>query len=139
MMTARRELKRRIDALRRIPLLSGCSNAELAHIDKLGMEIDVAAGRALTHEGEAGLECFVVLDGIATAHRDGEQIGFVGPGSIAGEMALIYGMPRNATVVARTPMRLLVLSRLEFKELLDVAPCIRVSIAGVAAERSRPV
>ena len=135
MLTARRELKRRIDALRRIPLVAGCTTAELVRVDHLGIQLDVAAGRRLTHEGDAGLECFVVVDGIATAHRDAEHIGVVGPGSIAGEMALLYDVPRTATVVTCTPMRLWVLDAREFKQLLEVATAIRNNVGRIAADR----
>jgi cAMP-dependent protein kinase regulator len=136
MLTARGELKRRVDALRNIPLLAGCTTKQLERVDRLGTQIDVAAGRMLTRHGAEGHECFVVVDGIATASRGEAVLGLVGPGSIAGEMALLYDAPRTATVVARTPMRLLVLNGDEFKELLGVARCIRRDVDRIAAERS---
>jgi CRP-like cAMP-binding protein len=136
MVTARTELKRRIDALRRIPLLTGCTRSELARVDRLGTKIDVPAGRALTQEGDDGRECFVVLDGTASARRGAGELGLIGPGSIAGEMALLYDAPRMATVVARTRMRLLVLSTAEFKALMDVASCVKNTIDRIAAERT---
>lgn len=135
MVTARRELRRRIDALRSLPLVASCTNAQLARLDRLGTQVEVAAGRILTDEGEEGRECFVVLDGIAAARRAKEQLGVIGAGSIAGEMALLYDVPRLATVVACTPMRLWVLSAYEFEALLDAAPCIRHNVHRIGAER----
>jgi len=135
MLTARRELKHRVDALRRIRLFSGCTFAELSRVDRLGVQIDVRAGRVLTREHDAGNECFVVLDGTATAQRADTRLGRIGPSSIAGEMALLYGTLRTATVVADTSMRVLVLDAREFKELLEIAPGIRDAVDRVAAER----
>jgi cAMP-dependent protein kinase regulator len=136
MVTARQELKRRVDALRRIPLVAGCTRAELARVDRLGVQVDLSAGRVLTHEGDEGQECFVVVDGIASAQRGDLEIGLIGPGSIAGEMALLFGAPRFATVVARTPMRVLVLRADEFDALLDIAPSIRHNVDRIATDRS---
>ena len=135
MVTARQQLKRRVDTLRRVPFLAACTDAELAGVDGLGTQIDVRAGRTLTHEGADGRECFVVIDGVATASRGGAQLGIVGPGSIVGEMALLFAVPRTATVVALSAMRLLVLDVNEFTTLLDVAPCIRQNVNRIGDDR----
>ena len=76
-----------------------------------------------------------MIDGTATARRAEERLGVIAPGSIAGEMALLYDMPRLATVAALTPMRLLVLTVDGFDALLDVAPCIKHYVDRIAAER----
>lgn len=136
MMTARRERKQRIDGLRRLPLAADCTKLQLDRLDRLGVQIDVRAGHVLTREGAHGAECFVVIDGIATVSRAEAPVGMIGPGSIAGELALLYDVPRTATVVALTPMRVLALSAREFRTLLDVAPCVRATVTGIAATRA---
>jgi CRP/FNR family cyclic AMP-dependent transcriptional regulator len=136
MLTAHQELKRRIDALGRVPLFSGCTRRELARVDRLGTRIDVSAGRVLAQEGEDGRECFVVLEGTASVRRGIAEVGVIGPDSIAGEMALLYDAPRTATVIACTRMRLLVLHADEFDALLNVAPCIKRDVDRIAGERS---
>jgi CRP-like cAMP-binding protein len=135
MITTRRETKRRIDKLARLPLFASCTPRELARIDRLGTSLDIRAGRTLTREGAVGRECFVALDGAAVAARRGLRIGAIGAGSIAGEMALLDGATRNATVVAGTPMQLLVLSDREFRDLLDLAPGIADDLIRIADER----
>jgi CRP-like cAMP-binding protein len=135
MLTARREVKRRVDALRRIPVLAGCTPDELARIDRLGTQLHVEPGRTLIREGAVGRECFVTIDGIAVAERAGCRIGTIGSGSIAGEMALLDHTTRNATVVAGTPMQLLVLTERELDALLGIAPCVATTLGRIADER----
>jgi CRP-like cAMP-binding protein len=136
MTTARRERKLRIDLLRRLPLAADCTKLQLARLDRLGVQIDVPAGHVLTREGAHGAECFIVVDGVATVSRADAPVGMIGPGSIAGELALLYDVPRTATVVALTPMRVLALSAREFRALLDVAPCVRAAVQGIATARA---
>jgi CRP-like cAMP-binding protein len=135
MLTARRDLKHRVAALRRVPFIAGCSSRELERLDRLGTLVDVRAGKILTREGEVGRECFVVLDGTAVVHREGRPIGEIGPGSIVGELALLDNTLRNATVVATTAMRVLVLDVREFDQLLAAAPSIETAMGHIAAAR----
>jgi CRP/FNR family cyclic AMP-dependent transcriptional regulator len=131
-----RERRRRIEALRaRIPLVSGCTDEQLARIDNLGAPIDVRPGTTLTSEGSIGRELFLVLGGAAVARHGGVAVGEIVPGSVAGEMALLDGTVRSATVVATTPMQLRVLSAQELTELLRVAPELEPELRQVAAER----
>ena len=139
MLTTRHRRSSRFEALRRVAFLAACTDQELALIDRLGVAIDVAPGRVLTKEGSAGQECFVTLDGVAVARRAGRPIGIIPAGSIAGEMALLDHTRRNATVVAETPMQLLVLDRPEFATLLDVAPCAASGIERIISGRSTTV
>jgi CRP/FNR family transcriptional regulator, cyclic AMP receptor protein len=131
----RRDLKRRIDALRRVPFIAECTFRELERVDRLGVQLGVGTGKTLTREGAVGRQCFVVLEGTAVALRETRRLGVIGAGSIAGEMALLDHTTRNATVVAGTPMQLLVLTDREFKQLRAVAPSIETALAGIAAER----
>jgi len=135
MFTARRETRRRIEALRRIPFLACCTPDELARVDQLGTPIQVQPGRTLIREGAVGRECFVSLDGVAVAERAGRPVGIVGAGSVIGEMALLDHTTRNATVVAATAMQLLVLSHREFDELLKIAPCVEAALGRGARSR----
>jgi len=135
MFTARRESKHAVQVLRSIPFFADCTFAELAQIDRLGTWVDVLPGRTLTREGEQGHECFVTVDGVAIAERSGQTIGAIGAASIAGEMALLDHTRRNATVVASTAMRLIVLSDREFMQMLRIAPGVEASLARIADER----
>jgi CRP-like cAMP-binding protein len=135
MITARRELKRRVQALRRIPFVGDCTSRELHRIDRLGSQLDIRAGSTLTQEGAVGNECFIVLNGAAIAEHAGRRLGAITEGSIVGEMALLDRTTRNATVVAATPMRLWVFNKGEFEQLLETSPKIQQRISRVAAER----
>ena len=135
MSTTRRDTNRRISAMRAHPVFADCSRRELAEIDGLGAGIEVAAGRTLIREGSTGRECFVTLDGTAVVSRAGELVGVIGPGSIVGEMALLDDTRRNATVVASTPMQLLVLDRREFARLRVISPAIAAALERIAAAR----
>ncbi|OWY60959.1 hypothetical protein B7486_66375, partial [cyanobacterium TDX16] len=76
-------------------------------------------------------------EGTATISKDGTDVTEVGPGAVFGEMALIDRAPRNATVTAKTPMRVLVLGQREFTGLLDESPGFTRSILAALAHRVR--
>jgi CRP/FNR family transcriptional regulator, cyclic AMP receptor protein len=135
MISARGEQRRRISELREIPLLAGCTAKELARVDRLGAKVDLQPGRTLTRERAEGCEFFIVRDGVAVVTRGARRVGAIGAGSVAGELALLDGTVRTATVVTATPMRVVVFTAKEFEELLAVAPCIEDGLAVIAAGR----
>jgi hypothetical protein len=65
----------------------------------------LAAGEALVSQGEAGDELFLLFDGVLAVEQDGQQVAEVGPGAILGEMALLEGGRRTATLRAMTRCR----------------------------------
>jgi trk system potassium uptake protein TrkA len=102
-------------------------------------EVDVPAGYELTRQGGYAREFFVVASGTASVSRDGELVGVLGPGDFFGEVGLLDARwERGATVVATSPMRLLVLARREFQELLVVLPTVGETIRRAAVERRPP-
>ncbi len=135
MISARGEQRRRLSELRDIPLLAGCTEKELVRVDRLGTEVDPQPGRTLTREGADGCEFFMVRDGVAVATRGARLVGAIGAGSVAGELALLDGTARTATVVTATPMRVVVFTAKEFEDLLAVAPCIEDGLTLIAAGR----
>jgi CRP-like cAMP-binding protein len=114
-------LDERVDLLRHAWLFSECTEDELSRIAGLASAQDAAAGDELCVEGQPGDDFFVVVDGTAEATVGGDPLGELGPGSFFGEMALIDGGDRSATVRAKTPMSLLVLGRHDFNEMLSNA------------------
>lgn len=91
----------------------------------------------LSTEGTAGLECFVIADGTARVTIGGKKVGEVGPGECVGEMALLDGGPRSATVTAESPMNVYALPVSEFRSLLRASPAILGKIATSLAQRLR--
>jgi CRP/FNR family cyclic AMP-dependent transcriptional regulator len=122
-----------LDALASVPLFSACSRKELQLVAKQGEHRTVSPGTTLVAEGSAGAEFFVILDGQARVERHGKKVAQLGPGSYFGELSLLDRAPRNATIVADTPMELVVLGQRAFDELLDSIPKFdRKLLAGLA-------
>jgi CRP-like cAMP-binding protein len=125
----------KIEALRRVPLFEHCSTRQLAQIAKTVDEVDLPEGRTLTQEGLNGKEFVVLAEGIADVESEGELVNTLGPGDFFGEISLVTGMPRTATVTTRSPARLLVLNAQAFRSLLAGAPMIRRRVTAAAALR----
>lgn len=108
--------------LESIELFSELNKKELQAVSRLMTSVNIKAGKDLMVEGEPGREFLVVLEGAATVRRSGRILAKVGPGDFLGELAVIAGVPRTATVTADTEMVVSVLNRREFGGLLDQQP-----------------
>jgi CRP-like cAMP-binding protein len=97
-----------IEMLRVVPGLAGRSNKELARLVPLVDLAHIRAGEPLTHQGRYEKEAFLIVDGHANVVIDGEPVADLGPGDFVGEVAMLIGGPRTATVQASTDMTLLV-------------------------------
>ncbi len=105
-----------------VPLFSNCTKRQLQEIGQVADEIVLPAGKVLARQGGVGRESFILLDGTASVTRDGQRVATVTSGDVVGEMAVLSGRPRNATVVAETELRVLVLTRRGLSQLLDDIP-----------------
>lgn len=123
--------------LTKIPLFAHCSKRELQRIRGLLTPLIVPEGTVLITEGKPGHEFFVVLEGNASVTHDGVRVATLGPGDYFGEIALMQGGPRTATVVADGPMRVEVASEREFRALLDDAPGLARALILPLAQRIR--
>ncbi len=126
-----------IERLSQVALFAACTKAELRKLAAITTETVTPAGEVLCREGSAGRECYVVMEGEATVSIDGRPLDTVGPGGFFGEMALLDGGPRVATVTADTEMRLLVLSRSEFTSLLADVPSVSRKMLEALGHRLR--
>jgi trk system potassium uptake protein TrkA len=134
------DLDERIQLLRGIWLFSTCDDEELARIAAVAEPREEEAGATLTTQGDEGSEFFVIVTGDASAAVDGNEVGTIGPGGFFGEMALIDGGERVATVTATSPMQLLVLDRHDFNEMLELAmPQIAPKLLAVVGARMRAI
>ena len=132
------ELEERIELLGRVWLFSTCDDDEIARIASMAEPRSVDAGTEVTREGEPGVEFFVIVEGDAIATVDGDEVGRISAGGFFGEMALIDGGERVATVTALNPMKMLVLGRHEFNEMLEIAmPSVAPKLLTVVGERMR--
>lgn len=123
--------------LAELPLFAGCTRKELTRIAQLTFQAECAAGERLCTEGETGEECFIVLEGNASVTMAGTHVATIAPGGFVGEMAVLDGGPRVATVTALTGMRLLVLSRQEFDALLMAVPDVARRMLAIMGSRLR--
>lgn len=122
--------------LAKIPLFSECTKKELQAISKLVTPITVDAGKVLTKEGDVGREFMIIASGRAVVKRGNRKVATLGPGDFFGELSLIAGVPRTATVTAETDMTVEALNRREFASLLDESPNIARKILSAVAKRS---
>jgi CRP/FNR family cyclic AMP-dependent transcriptional regulator len=122
--------------LRQLALFAKMSEAELTRFAALGEPVDAEPGAVLIDQGDVGVECFFVIEGEAGIFSSGEHVANIGSGSIVGEMALVGHRPRNASVIAQTPMRLLAFDIGHFRTLLDEMPATRDHVMSVLQERA---
>lgn len=127
----------KIDVLKSVPLLGTMSRRHLDLIARHADEVSVRAGKVLAREGGLCREFFVVLEGRARVEQGGKKIASIGKGEVIGEMSLIDNKPRAATVIAETPMTVLVIESRSFGVLLDDVPELRKKILVTLCERLR--
>ena len=127
----------KVELMRSVPLFAGLTEHELERLSSLADIVDLPKDRVILTQGQLGWEMFVMVTGSAHVERDGTSFGEVGPGEVLGEIALLDGGPRTATVTLSQPSRLLVLARREFQTMLDEFPDIRLRILETVARRLR--
>jgi CRP/FNR family transcriptional regulator, cyclic AMP receptor protein len=132
-MALRRNAK--VNLLKSVPLFEHCSKSELAAIAAEADELDVPAGRSLTVEGRSGREFVVIVDGDAEVRRDGRLINTLGGGDFFGEIALLTGGPRTATVTSTTSCHLLILTDRAFRRVAKAMPSVNEKVLRALAER----
>jgi hypothetical protein len=103
-------------------LFTGLSGEELYPVAELAETIDLAPGDTVVRQGDPGDALFVVARGALHVLRDGARVRDLGPGAVFGEMALLDGAPRAATVAAAVAAQVLRIPRAEFEALLDESP-----------------
>jgi len=123
--------------LQRVPLFSGFNEAELRRVAELSRILDVSAGAVITRIGDAGDSFFIIIDGRAAVRTPVGTGSQLGAGDCFGEMSLVDGEPRSATIVALTDLRLLVVDRAHFWRLLDETPELIQRILTMLSRRVR--
>ena len=122
------------EVLRTVPLFSRCTDKELAELSGLVTTLTMPAGKVVVRQGQPGNEFIVIVDGSAIVSIDGQTVATLGPGDFFGEIALLDGGPRTATVTADSDLVAGVMSHQEFASLLMTVPVVtRGILKGVAA------
>ncbi len=120
-----------------VSFFDGFTEPELQRVAELAEDVEAETGAELIDQGRVGQECFVILEGKAGVYVAGEHVATIEPGSMVGEMALIEHRPRNASVVAETPMKLVSFNTRAFKQLLTEMPKAHDRVMETLAERLR--
>lgn len=128
----------KVEHLSQVPLFRHLSDRQLNRLASHVDEVNVEAGRVLADEGAlTGRELLIIVEGRATVRRGGRELATLSNGDVIGEMSLIDGQPRSATVTADTEMTLLVIGGREFKPLLTDVPGFAEGIIKALAQRLR--
>lgn len=132
-------LKMYRDKIADVPMFSGLTDREIRTLAQRADQVSVAPGTKVVTEGATGREFYVLLTGEAKVTRRGRTLRKLGPGDSFGELALIAGTPRGATVTTTKPSEMMVLMSRDFLALLDEFPRMTRKIltalaAWVAAE-----
>jgi CRP/FNR family transcriptional regulator/CRP/FNR family cyclic AMP-dependent transcriptional regulator len=125
-------------ALAEIPLFAHLSGRQRTKVARLGVGQQFPPGAHIMSAGTPGIAAYILLGGrceVSTGR--GTRRREIGPGAIVGELALLDGAPRSATVVARTEVRALCLGRRGFVKLLRDEPGVALAIIAALGERLR--
>jgi CRP-like cAMP-binding protein len=125
------------EALRAIPLFSGMSDRSIEIIADIVREASFPAGASLVREGEPGETFMVIREGSAAVDQGGRKLRDLGAGDFIGEIALVDGGPRTASVTAVEPVEALVLDRSGFSRLMNEFPVIRFDLVSGLTQRLR--
>ena len=107
------------EALASVPFFSALSPAARRAVAPYAEQIELEAGTQLTGEGQRGYTFFVITSGTATVLQDEREVRELGEGDFFGEIALLETSERTASVIAKTPMELVVLTEPAFKQLVE--------------------
>lgn len=127
----------KLEKMRRVPLFAGLGGRELERLGMLTDEVDLPAGRVLMRQGDRGEELFVLMRGAARVERDGRDPVTLLADDWFGEIALVDGGPRTATVTLSEDSALLVVGRSQFHQLMEEFPDVRDQILDLLAQRVR--
>lgn len=111
-----------IEALRSVPLFGGMSDKDLRKVLDIAKTVVHSPGQLVVGEDNSAVGFHLILDGTAEATVGGEHVGTLTSGAYFGEISLIDGKPRSATVTATTDLKTLVVPSWSFNQMLDQHP-----------------
>lgn len=123
---------RTVEMLRVIPSLASRSDRELKKLVPLVDVVDIKSGQALTEQGRYDKQAFVIAEGWADVAIEGEVVASLGPGDFVGEVSMLIGGPRTATVQAATPMTVMVMGQATFSSFVSneaISPVLSKQLA----------
>jgi CRP-like cAMP-binding protein len=121
--------------LKAVPLFASLGRRDLRRVAHVADEVEVPEGKELLHQGAFAYEFMVIEDGRAEVTRDGEHVADLGPGDFLGEIAALESGRRNASVVARSPMSLIVMTAYDLRQLAASMPELDGTLRAAAEQR----
>jgi CRP-like cAMP-binding protein len=118
-----------------VPLFERCSKRDLAKIGSIAQEVEYPDGTMVVREGDPGSELFIIVHGEVDVRSGARKLATLRAGTYFGEIALITGSPRTATVTTGTPVRALVITGRAFRKLLKDSPEIQFKVLQEVGER----
>jgi len=125
-----------VDRLMAVDLFAELDHHDLAKVARWAHELRAEPGAVLFEQGALPFELFVIEEGEVEIVRDGEVIGTVGPGEPVGEMSMLRGERRMATVRALTPITAIALSADDLEEMNTEMPEVVRSLQEITEERA---
>jgi CRP-like cAMP-binding protein len=122
--------------LESVPLFSGLSQRELRRLSTVTDEIVLAAGTHLIDEGAFSHEFLLIASGHAEVRREGRPLAQLGPGDFAGEVGVMSDARRNASVIATTELRAIVMTDRDLRRITEEMPSVGAQIAAAIEARS---
>ena len=122
--------------LETIPLFAPLSKRERQEVARRADEVDVAEGRHLVDEGDWAYEFFAIEEGTAEVLHGGERLAELGPGDFLGEMAALDHSRRRASVVATSPMTVMVMTDRDLRQITQEMPGVGRRIKAAIDERA---
>jgi CRP/FNR family cyclic AMP-dependent transcriptional regulator len=124
------------ELIRSLPLFADCTSGEVAQVAAIADEIDLGAGRKLATENADGHEFVVIIEGTADVIQGDAVINTLHSGDFFGEISLVTGEPRTASVVATSDVHALVIEGHAFRRLLEASPDINEKVGRALAQRT---
>ncbi len=125
------------DQLAKIWIFSKLEQSDIARMAKAVVPRTYAKGESIVNEGEQAVAFYVIISGKVQMTKKGEPLGTMGPGECFGEMALLDGHPRSASVLALEDTECLAMTRWDFTAELRANPAMAVAMLPVLSKRIR--
>lgn len=128
---------RRIELLAKAGLFADVDADGMERIAAVAVQVDFPANHVIARQGDIGTGFFVVVEGAVRVVRDGETVATIGPGDFFGELSVLDGRPRTASVIADGPTTCLALPTWDFEAVLRDEPSVAIAILRELAGRLR--
>ena len=122
-----------------VPLFAGLSKQERQTVAQHADELELDEGKYLVREGQFPYEFFILEEGSAEVTQDGEHLADLAPGDFFGEMALVNRAKRNASVIASSPVKVVVMTGQAFRQMKREVPAVCERITREVEERGRSI